>query len=127
MTPSGELPLQFFMPGPPFTTPNSLTASAHLDRTDSPLETQADSTSWIPLSMGLMNPLGMLSRFHACNLFKKVGLPLLSLILLAHVSINLFFFLIIDPSEVTANYLLGVGRADCTGPVAEVPLVSWGN
>uniref|UniRef100_A0A8B9M5S8 Neutral ceramidase n=1 Tax=Accipiter nisus TaxID=211598 RepID=A0A8B9M5S8_9AVES len=115
------------MPCPPFTTPNSLTASAHLDHTDSPLETQADSTSWIPLSMGLMNPLGMLSRFHACNLFKKAGLPLLSLILLAHVSANLFFFLIIDPSEVTANYLLGVGRADCTGPVAEVPLMGYAN
>lgn len=116
------------MPGPLFTTPNVLTASAHFDHTESPLETQAESTSWIPLSMGLMNPLGMLSRFHACNIFKKVGLSLLSLILLAHVSTNLLFFLIIDTSElVSANYLLGVGRADCTGPVAEVPLVSWGN
>uniref|UniRef100_A0A663DWI7 Neutral ceramidase n=1 Tax=Aquila chrysaetos chrysaetos TaxID=223781 RepID=A0A663DWI7_AQUCH len=77
--------------------------------------------------MGLMSPLGILSRFHACNLFKKVGLPLLSLILLAHVSTNLLFFLIIDPSEVTANYLLGMGRADCTGPVAEVPLMGYAN
>uniref|UniRef100_A0A8C0BQW3 Neutral ceramidase n=1 Tax=Buteo japonicus TaxID=224669 RepID=A0A8C0BQW3_9AVES len=116
------------MPGPLFTTPNVLTASAHFDHTESPLETQAESTSWIPLSMGLMNPLGMLSRFHACNIFKKVGLSLLSLILLAHVSTNLLFFLIIDTSElVSANYLLGVGRADCTGPVAEVPLMGYAN
>ncbi|XP_009069646.1 PREDICTED: neutral ceramidase [Acanthisitta chloris] len=27
----------------------------------------------------------------------------------------------------TANYLLGVGRADCTGPVAEVPLMGYAN
>ena len=64
--------------------------------------------------------------FLACNLFKKAGLSLLSLILLAHVSTNLLFILILDRSEVIANYLLGVGRADCTGPVAEIPLVSWG-
>ncbi|NXG20562.1 ASAH2 ceramidase, partial [Grallaria varia] len=27
----------------------------------------------------------------------------------------------------TANYLLGVGRADCTGPVAQVPLMGYAN
>ncbi|KAM9232993.1 putative neutral ceramidase C [Leptosomus discolor] len=32
-----------------------------------------------------------------------------------------------NPSEVTANYLLGVGRADCTGPVAEIPLMGYAN
>ncbi|XP_017688204.1 PREDICTED: neutral ceramidase [Lepidothrix coronata] len=32
----------------------------------------------------------------------------------------------IDISE-TANYLLGVGRADCTGPVAQVPLMGYAN
>ncbi|XP_071419201.1 putative neutral ceramidase C [Pithys albifrons albifrons] len=31
-----------------------------------------------------------------------------------------------DVSE-TANYLLGVGRADCTGPVAQVPLMGYAN
>ncbi|GAB0192545.1 putative neutral ceramidase C [Grus japonensis] len=33
----------------------------------------------------------------------------------------------LDPSEATANYLLGVGRADCTGPVAEIPLMGYAN
>lgn len=62
---------------------------------------------------------------HAISL-KRLG-SLLSPVLLAHVSTNLLFLLIIDSSKVKANYLLGVGRADCTGPVAEIPLVSWGN
>ncbi|XP_005154078.2 putative neutral ceramidase C [Melopsittacus undulatus] len=30
-----------------------------------------------------------------------------------------------DSSKVRANYLLGVGRADCTGPVAEIPLMGY--
>ncbi|XP_075360271.1 putative neutral ceramidase C [Mycteria americana] len=30
-------------------------------------------------------------------------------------------------SVLTANYLLGVGRADCTGPVAEIPLMGYAN
>ncbi|XP_030341609.1 putative neutral ceramidase C [Strigops habroptila] len=30
-----------------------------------------------------------------------------------------------DSSKVKANYLLGVGRADCTGPVAEIPLMGY--
>ncbi|OPJ79500.1 hypothetical protein AV530_001626 [Patagioenas fasciata monilis] len=29
--------------------------------------------------------------------------------------------------KATANYLLGVGRADCTGPVAEIPLMGYAN
>ncbi|XP_009933900.1 putative neutral ceramidase C isoform X2 [Opisthocomus hoazin] len=32
-----------------------------------------------------------------------------------------------DSSKVVANYLLGVGRADCTGPVAEIPLMGYAN
>ncbi|XP_069719948.1 neutral ceramidase isoform X2 [Phaenicophaeus curvirostris] len=32
-----------------------------------------------------------------------------------------------DPSAVGASYLLGVGRADCTGPVAEIPLMGYAN
>uniref|UniRef100_A0A8C0EB53 Neutral ceramidase n=1 Tax=Bubo bubo TaxID=30461 RepID=A0A8C0EB53_BUBBB len=36
-------------------------------------------------------------------------------------------FIIIDSNEVIANYLLGVGRADCTGPVAEIPLMGYAN
>lgn len=60
-------------------------------------------------------------------LLKQAGLPLLSPILLARVSINLLLILVPGSKEAIANYLLGVGRADCTGPVAEIPLVSWGN
>ncbi|PKK21990.1 putative neutral ceramidase C [Columba livia] len=30
-------------------------------------------------------------------------------------------------SKAPANYLLGVGRADCTGPVAEIPLMGYAN
>ncbi|NXF90914.1 ASAH2 ceramidase, partial [Eubucco bourcierii] len=30
-------------------------------------------------------------------------------------------------SETTPHYLLGVGRADCTGPVAEIPLMGYAN
>uniref|UniRef100_A0A8C4TVI7 Neutral ceramidase n=1 Tax=Falco tinnunculus TaxID=100819 RepID=A0A8C4TVI7_FALTI len=117
------------MPGSPFTSPNALTAPAHFGHTDSPSETQADSTSWIPLSIGLLSPLGILSRFQACNLFKKAGLHLPSPILLAHVSTNLLFILITESSEPAAasQYLLGVGRADCTGPVAEIPLMGYAN
>ncbi|KAK4820826.1 hypothetical protein QYF61_007220 [Mycteria americana] len=33
----------------------------------------------------------------------------------------------LNSSKVTANYLLGVGRADCTGPVAEIPLMGYAN
>ncbi|XP_061857514.1 putative neutral ceramidase C isoform X2 [Colius striatus] len=33
----------------------------------------------------------------------------------------------LNSREATANYLLGVGRADCTGPVAEVPLMGYAN
>uniref|UniRef100_A0A8C8BRW1 Neutral ceramidase n=1 Tax=Otus sunia TaxID=257818 RepID=A0A8C8BRW1_9STRI len=36
-------------------------------------------------------------------------------------------FIIIDSNEVLANYLLGVGRADCTGPVADIPLMGYAN
>ncbi|XP_054238265.1 putative neutral ceramidase C [Indicator indicator] len=32
-----------------------------------------------------------------------------------------------NPSETTPQYLLGVGRADCTGPVAEIPLMGYAN
>nr|XP_009482252.1 PREDICTED: neutral ceramidase [Pelecanus crispus] len=32
-----------------------------------------------------------------------------------------------DSNKVIANYLLGVGRADCTGPVAEIPLMGYAN
>ncbi|NXH21027.1 ASAH2 ceramidase, partial [Bucco capensis] len=31
------------------------------------------------------------------------------------------------PPITAANYLLGVGRADCTGPVAEIPLMGYAN
>ncbi|XP_051472982.1 putative neutral ceramidase C isoform X2 [Apus apus] len=32
-----------------------------------------------------------------------------------------------DATNERANYLLGVGRADCTGPVAEIPLMGYAN
>ncbi|XP_008941068.1 PREDICTED: neutral ceramidase, partial [Merops nubicus] len=32
-----------------------------------------------------------------------------------------------DSNEARTNYLLGVGRADCTGPVAEIPLMGYAN
>uniref|UniRef100_A0A8B9FYX3 Neutral ceramidase n=1 Tax=Amazona collaria TaxID=241587 RepID=A0A8B9FYX3_9PSIT len=106
-------------------TLNALPASSHFDHVDRLLETQADSISWIPLSTGLLRPLGMSSRFQACNLFKKAGLSFLSPVLLSYVSTNLLFILIIDSSKVIGNYLLGAGRADCTGPVAEIPLMGY--
>ncbi|XP_064001716.1 putative neutral ceramidase C [Pogoniulus pusillus] len=33
----------------------------------------------------------------------------------------------LNASETTPHYLLGVGRADCTGPVAEIPLMGYAN
>ncbi|KAM6105784.1 LOW QUALITY PROTEIN: neutral ceramidase [Pterocles gutturalis] len=32
-----------------------------------------------------------------------------------------------DSSRIVPNYLVGVGRADCTGPVAEIPLMGYAN
>ncbi|PKU38839.1 neutral ceramidase [Limosa lapponica baueri] len=33
----------------------------------------------------------------------------------------------LNSRKATGNYLLGVGRADCTGPVAEIPLMGYAN
>lgn len=67
----------------------------------------------------------------------KAVLTLPSLVLLVCVAPNLLFILIIDNDDplptqkptngVSGGYLLGAGRADCTGPVAEIPLVCMGN
>uniref|UniRef100_A0A8D0KY80 Neutral ceramidase n=1 Tax=Strix occidentalis caurina TaxID=311401 RepID=A0A8D0KY80_STROC len=68
----------------------------------------------------------MLSRFQACNLLKKdwvaSSVPDSSCSCVTNP-----LFIIIDSNEVIANYLLGVGRADCTGPVAEIPLMGYAN
>uniref|UniRef100_A0A8B9CT62 Neutral ceramidase n=1 Tax=Anser brachyrhynchus TaxID=132585 RepID=A0A8B9CT62_9AVES len=78
----------------------------------------------------------MCSRFQACTPFEKVVLTLPPLVLLVCVAPNLLFILIIDydppptqkPSNgVSGDYLLGAGRADCTGPVAEIPLMGYAN
>ncbi|NXC49316.1 ASAH2 ceramidase, partial [Penelope pileata] len=85
-------------------------------------------------SNGKLSSTGMSNKFQA--LFAKTALTLQTPILLVLVATNLFI-LIIDDDELprtqkpttggSGNYLLGVGRADCTGPVAEIPLMGYAN
>lgn len=98
--PSAELPGWSFMPAPPFAT-------------------QRPSQPW-----HILNPLEIPSEHSARALW-----PLLSPVLLAHMPTDLPCVVTDCTNNIAeeAKYLVGVGRADCTGPVAQVPLVSGGN